>query len=316
MEFFQYLLEYTERKERAIQGGKGNPGKAFKFVVDDRVECGISHQVKYTSRVENVLSVPVPLEAATNQAELAAYEVAKQTSPNPDKLERVRPRIPLVECLRSFAEAEHIPDFYSSATKMKGPATKTARLGSFPPYLMIQVRKFTLGDDWVPRKLDITLDVPDELDIAWLRATGLQAGELPLPEDDGGAQQGQQQVPAAPAVVIDDALVTQLMEMGFDLEGCKKAVYYTKNAGVEPAMNWVLEHMGDADFVTPLVFEQPKPQAPAGVGEEPANEEGIMMIESMGFSRKQAIKGWETASFIPLSFLILLFFFFFLFSQL
>lgn len=37
----------------------------------------------------------------------------------------------------------------------------------------------------------------------------------------------------------------QLVSMGFDVEGCKKAVYHTHNQGVEPAMNWVLEHMGD-----------------------------------------------------------------------
>ena len=46
-------------------------------------------------------------------------------------------------------------------------------------------------------------------------------------------------------VVLDEGVVMQLMSMGFDLEGCKKAVYHTQNQGVEPAMNWVLEHMGD-----------------------------------------------------------------------
>ena len=35
------------------------------------------------------------------------------------------------------------------------------------------------------------------------------------------------------------------MDMGFPLEGCKKAVFHTKNAGAEAAMNWVMEHMED-----------------------------------------------------------------------
>ena len=39
--------------------------------------------------------------------------------------------------------------------------------------------------------------------------------------------------------------VSQLVDMGFPIEGCKKAVYYTGNSGVEPAMNWVMEHMED-----------------------------------------------------------------------
>ena len=41
--------------------------------------------------------------------------------------------------------------------------------------------------------------------------------------------------------------------MGFSLEGCKKAAFHTKNAGVEAAMNWVLEHSGDPDFSFPFV---------------------------------------------------------------
>lgn len=40
-------------------------------------------------------------------------------------------------------------------------------------------------------------------------------------------------------------VVMQLVSMGFPLEGCKRAVHQTHNQGVEPAMNWILEHMGD-----------------------------------------------------------------------
>ena len=47
------------------------------------------------------------------------------------------------------------------------------------------------------------------------------------------------------AVQLDEGVVAQLVEMGFPLEGCKKAVFNTNNSGVEPAMNWVMEHMGD-----------------------------------------------------------------------
>ena len=46
-------------------------------------------------------------------------------------------------------------------------------------------------------------------------------------------------------IEIDPAVVAQLASMGFAYEGCKKAVYHTKNSGVEQAMNWVMEHMGD-----------------------------------------------------------------------
>ena len=45
---------------------------------------------------------------------------------------------------------------------------------------------------------------------------------------------------------LDEGIVAQLMDMGFPLEGCKKAVFHTNNAGAEAAMNWVMEHMEDA----------------------------------------------------------------------
>ena len=45
--------------------------------------------------------------------------------------------------------------------------------------------------------------------------------------------------------VPDEGLVSQLVDMGFPLDGCKRAVYHTKNQGVEPAMEWVLQHMDD-----------------------------------------------------------------------
>lgn len=44
---------------------------------------------------------------------------------------------------------------------------------------------------------------------------------------------------------IDQGLVMQLVDMGFPMEACRKAVYHTKNSGIEAASNWVMEHMDD-----------------------------------------------------------------------
>ena len=49
----------------------------------------------------------------------------------------------------------------------------------------------------------------------------------------------------SPAPVLDDSTVSQLCEMGFPLEACRKAVYYTGNTGIDAAMNWVMGHMDD-----------------------------------------------------------------------
>lgn len=178
-------------------------------------------------------------------------------------------------CIEAFAAPEIVDDFYSTAIKAKSVAQKTTRFATFPNYLMVQMKKFTLADDWTPKKLDVSVDILDELDLTHLRATGLQSNEEELPEGE--------QAPAAPQIQIDDSVVAQLVSMGFDKEGCRKAVYHTKNQGVEPAMNWVLEHMGDPDFTSPLVL-------PGSQGSKAADEESLAIITSMGFTEAQAIK--------------------------
>lgn len=42
--------------------------------------------------------------------------------------------------------------------------------------------------------------------------------------------------------------------MGFPVDGCKKALYYTQNEGIDGAMNWVMEHMNDAGNIPQIIF--------------------------------------------------------------
>merc|ERR1719387_2011237 len=74
--------------------------------------------------------------------------------------------------------------------------------------------------------------------------------------------------------------------MGFSENVCRRACLATKNAGVQQAMNWVLDHMAkDPDFNDP--------PAPAGGGggaddaddaDDAGLEDGVMMLmESTGF---------------------------------
>lgn len=51
----------------------------------------------------------------------------------------------------------------------------------------------------------------------------------------------------------------QLVSMGFSENGSKRAALAVANASAEAATNWVMEHMGDADFNDPL-------PAPGGFG--------------------------------------------------
>ncbi|CAM6037602.1 unnamed protein product [Sphagnum compactum] len=246
LEYFQHFLEQVERTRASIAAE--DPSQCFKFYVEERIMCSSSRKVKYTRRTDNVLSLSIPLHAAINTDEVAAYQKRKaEKELAGEKLsneEIVRPRVPLAACLESFCAAEEIHDFYSSAINGKTTAIKTTRLATFPDYLVIHLRKFILDAGWVPKKLDVFVDVPDELDISSMRGQGLQPDEQLLPETAGPTDQ----VGAA----ADEAIVAQLATMGFPRLRCEKAAIQTSNTGLEEAMTWLLAHMDDPDVDEPF----------------------------------------------------------------
>lgn len=56
-----------------------------------------------------------------------------------------------------------------------------------PDYLLLHLKKFTLREDWTPVKLDVAVEIPDQLDINFLRGSGLLPSEEQLPEMTGRA---------------------------------------------------------------------------------------------------------------------------------
>ena len=107
---------------------------------------------------------------------------------------------------------------------------------------MLQINKFYADVDWTLKKrgmdpwclhhilidpADVSLQVPDILDMRAHRGAGIQPGEVELP--DGGAEK------AADAPVFNEEIVSALMGMGFPLEACQKAAYYNPS-GLLPCL--------------------------------------------------------------------------------
>jgi ubiquitin carboxyl-terminal hydrolase 5/13 len=204
-----------------------------------------------------------------------------------DDEEIVRPRVPLSACLEGFFAPEEVQDFFSTATNSRTTAIKTTRLTSFPDYLVLHMRKFVLDDGWVPKKLDVFVDVPDEIDISSMRGMGLQPGEELLPET------GEEPEEVGPSA--NEGIVAQLTDMGFPQLRCEKAVLNTSNAGVEEAMNWLLSHMDDPDIDFPISSGNKK-LAP----KQAYDEVHVETLISFGFPRDVAQKALKvTVSLIP-----------------
>ena len=141
--------------------------------------------------------------------------------------------------------------------------------------------------------------MPEELDLSVYRAHGLQPGETPMvdPSGDSGSGNGSGSAnaggsgPGDGPIVPDEALVLQLMAMGFSENGCKRAAVATQNADVDTACSWVFEHMEDSDFNDPLPVQAPGAGAGAGAGPSAAtvvSADSIATMEQMGVTARQA----------------------------
>ena len=74
-EFFLHLINLIERNNRTNTAPSASD--CFKFQVEERIQCSISKKVKYNSRTEYLLSLPVA-QQMTNFEAFSAFEAMKK----------------------------------------------------------------------------------------------------------------------------------------------------------------------------------------------------------------------------------------------
>ncbi|KAL3152058.1 hypothetical protein ABBQ32_001169 [Trebouxia sp. C0010 RCD-2024] len=336
-EYFQYLLDVMGRAERTSMQRLGQPDQpatadAFKFELEDRIQCLQSGRLSYKHSLTNVLAMDIPVDAATNKDELEDFQEreakraklkfehasayiqqdtvaetpgqAKPITAENGNSEVVLPKVPFSACLGKWAGEEVMGDYYSAAVGLKTQARRFSRIANFPPYLMLQMNRYYVTEQWVAKKLEVLVDVPEQLDLEWLRGRGPQPNEQLQPEEQPSSSQapGLDTLAAAAAGSVreqqgslqpDPEIVNQLVGMGFSENGSKRAAVATQNMGAEGAMEWVLTHMEDANFNEPLSEpSQAPPQASTSGAAEAApaaaDPDSVMMLVSMGFTDQQA----------------------------
>ncbi|CAH8605800.1 Ubiquitin carboxyl-terminal hydrolase 13 [Schistosoma haematobium] len=313
-EFLIYLLDLLEQKANRQEHGKVHPSNVMRFGVEERLQCGLTNKVSYKTDHEWILSVPVPMEAVTNQKALDNYEKRRVDAElngihlSPEEV--VRPIIPMEACLSAWAETEQINDFKTPASQPPGAKTfalRSNRLTNFPNYLCIQVGRFTVGTDWLPKKLDVDIELKSSVgnhgNTEWfIDLNGLRApnGSRPLPGEQlmptGDEIKSEQMKTDDDDVQPDVTIINDLLVMGFTLEAAQKACKFTQNTSVENATNWLMEHLDDPDLNDPLsppsgCQQQNKQKQPVAgpVTSINIDENAVEMMLAMGFSRQQSI---------------------------
>jgi len=290
LEYMQHLLDKLARAEHAASGrlGEGAPySSLFTFALEEKYFVDGMSAYK-TAGGQVTLSLDIPLEMAQNKADVDAYMARREKRQKTDAVdassaeeEPVVPKVSLEACLAKFAAAEPVDSFRGRAG-----AIKTVKLRSFPKYLAIHMRRYYI-DGWTPKKLSVQVQVPDEIDLSALRGSGPSEGEALLPDDDPTPAAATATAAAPAPLEPDEAVVAQLVSMGFSENGSKRAAVAVQNSNAEAAMEWVFAHMEDADFNDPL----PPPGAAGGAGANGAAEPDAGAVEtlaSMGFSPEHA----------------------------
>ncbi|GMF30653.1 unnamed protein product [Phytophthora fragariaefolia] len=309
VDYLQHLLDFMTRAERVaadrlgplLQGDSATSVELptaglFKFKLEDRVQCLASNKVKYVPRDDMLIQLQIPLESATNITQVSAYQVLEQkrqrlgesekveNSESKDGEERVVPNVPFEACVEKTMAPEVFDDFLSPATGKKGQAQKIVQFRSFPRYLLVQMRRFYVAEDWTPKKLEVEVKVPEKISLSRFKSKGLVDGEEELPDISVAPSAARESSVTTASETADEVLVAQLVSMGFSENGCKRAAIATGNSNAEAAMEWIFSHMEDPDFNDP--------PAPAGSAHKPENEsvnmEHVSMLMAMGFAEAHA----------------------------
>jgi ubiquitin carboxyl-terminal hydrolase 5/13 len=271
-QFLQHLLEQLDRAELKFDNTMRQTSPVFNFQTQARLVCSADQKIKYKdSAPETILSLRVPMEKAEVVA--ASEDVEPEQKKLKQEEDKVIPTVTLANCLESWAAETTVDDFrWPHLQNAVHAATQQTRFQNFPRYLFVQIQRYQLGPDWQPIKLEVNLDIPEEMDLSNYKMAGPQEGETLVSEEE-------ETTVSKPD--INEGAVYQLMDMGFSMNGCKRALVAVGGVDVEQAMGWIFEHNQDPDFNDPL----PESSGfPAASGASDGVDDAVVMslVDSLG----------------------------------
>ena len=265
-EYFQYFLDQLTRAERTalprfMPTGTLPTSSIFEYFVQNKIKCLVTQQVRLMNiEQSNMMELRIPLDAATNRAYVDGCEQemkrAKLENRNDTTADREVPKllVPFEACLATYFADSTIEYANPSLEGASSPCISNTRMRSLPDYLMVKLGRYTLGENWVQKKIDARVPVPETLDLSMYARDGIHATEVEMPNPENNSAQSPPSETTSAATttpVADPDIVAQIMSMGFSENGASRAALATGNSSADMALNWVFEHMEDRDFNDP-----------------------------------------------------------------
>ncbi|KUJ15703.1 ubiquitin carboxyl-terminal hydrolase-like protein [Mollisia scopiformis] len=262
---FEFLLHVFKLVTRSKHEAPfQDPTQAFRFVMEQRLQCLNCKKVRYRTDEQDNISIPVPIKKISQLADVLEA----------DKKDEYEP-VTLKACLDGFTSTE-IVELTCASCGSKDGFSKRSLFKTFPEVLAVNARRFNIIN-WVPTKVDVPVVVDDEpFLLDEYKSPGQQPSEELLPEDASDNK---------PSFVANENAVQQLEGMGFPRNRAEKALHATGNSDANAAMEWLFSHMEDPDIDAPLDLGGGSTAASGS-----ADPEKIETLGAMGFGPPQARK--------------------------
>lgn len=267
-EYFQYFLDKVMKAEK--QAKAGDPGLIFDFEMEKRLQCTSCNRVKYDSYRDNTLALIAPV----------ASSVEKGTE------------VELTACLERFF-AEHEIDGVNCPVCAKATTyTQRYRFLRYPKVLCCVLQRFVY-DDWVPKKLEVELQVPrKDGDVLDLETKYTSTTRCKLADGEEGFPEGVD-VEEEVEPDLDAGLLGMLQQMGLPEQHAKHALYNTGNNDADAAITWYFSNQDNPVLNQPLKV---KKAAAGGGGGGGVPQELVDQMTMMGLPEKkcrQALKNCD-----------------------
>ncbi|KAK6438432.1 ubiquitin C-terminal hydrolase Ubp14 [Oleoguttula sp. CCFEE 5521] len=273
---FELLLHLLKLITRSQQSAKSqykdtsDPVDAFRFTMEQKLQCLSCKKVRYSQDSMENLSVAVPIRRVPKaDSDITMSDTTDSAKPK-DDFEPVT----LEECLSTYT-AQDTVELTCPSCSSKDGFSKQTRFLTFPTILAINARRFEIVN-WVPTKQDVPVIVSkNALDLESFRVPPHDASEELLPENAA---------PGKAAFAPNQGALDSLLAMGFPQPRCERALHATGNSDAETAMSWLFEHMEDPDIDVPLDLGG----GAGGAANAAVDDEKIESLGAMGFSAPQA----------------------------